>query len=522
MSQSYVSKRTKMANKLTSMQTLRTILQLAGRSFTGRAIARELKLSRNTVSHYLQQIQATQMPVAALQAMDNAALASLLYPSNTVAIADDKRHSCFCKLVPYFLSELKRTGVTRHLLWREYLSQNPDGYRYSQFCFHLKEQSSIVAPSFVNHYKPGETMMVDFAGDPIYYINKETGEQIACPVLVCVLPYSNYTYAEALPNATLPFLVAALNRALHYFKGAPLALKTDNMKQVVVKSNRYEPTFTDLIQQWSLHYNISLVASRPYKPKDKAPVENHVKIVYNRLYAPLRDNEFFSLEALNEALAQRLELHNEQRFQGKTYSRSMQFKEEEQAHLNPLPVNDFEIRHSASAKVQKNYHITLGEDWNYYSVPCQYIGKQVTAIYDTEHVEIYLNHERIALHRRSTKQHAYTTNKEHRQGWDGDYFLRQAATIGPSTQAYIAGMLKSRCFTEQTFNACKGLMRLAKDYSAARLEAACTRALPSGSYVYKIIANILKNNLDKDPGTSQTTLFQMPEHDNIRGREAYQ
>lgn len=251
------------------MQTLRTIIQLAGRSLSGRAIARQLHLSRNTVSHYLQQIQAAQKPIEVLQAMDDTALAALLYPSNTAAITDQNRHNYFCSQVPYFLSELKRTGVTRQLLWTEYISQNPNGYRYSQFCFHLKEQRNIVSPSFLNHYQPAETMMVDFAGDPIHYINKETGEQIACPVLICVLPYSNYTYAQALPNATLPFMVAALNRALRYFKGAPLALKTDNMKQVVIKSNRYEPTFTDLMQQWSLHYNISLVASRPLSQKIK-------------------------------------------------------------------------------------------------------------------------------------------------------------------------------------------------------------------------------------------------------------
>ena len=522
-----------MANKLTSMQTLRTIMQLAGRSLSQRAIARQLNLSRNTVGHYLQQVDATQIAINTLQAMDDAALAALLYPPNTIAVSQDKRHSHFCKQVPYLLAELKRTGVTRQLLWLEYISQYPEGYRYSQFCFHLKEQRAIVSPAFLNHYKPAETMMVDFAGDPLHYINKETGEQIACPVLVCVLPYSNYTYVQVLPKATLPYMIAALNKALLYFKGAPLALKTDNMKQVVAKGNRYEPTFTDLMQQWSLYYNIDLVAARPFKPKDKAPVENHVKIVYNRLYAPLRNQEFFSLEALNEAMYQRLELHNDKHFQGKSYSRSIQFKDEEQPHLKPLPNYDFEIKHSASAKVQKNYHVTLGEDWHHYSVPHSYLGKQVTVIYDTQFVEIYLNHQRIAIHKRSVKRHDYTTNKEHmpdnhrhykeqRQGWDGDYFLRQVANIGPHTQAYVAGMLKARSFTEQTFNACRGIMRLSKDYTAVRLEAACGRALPSGFYTYKTIANILKNNLDSEQVTTQTMLFQLPKHDNIRGSDAYQ
>jgi hypothetical protein len=62
-------------------------------------------------------------------------------------------------------------------------------------------------------------IMVDFAGSMMHYFDKSTGEQISCPVLVCVLPFSNLTYLEALPNARLPYLLAALNNCLHYFKG---------------------------------------------------------------------------------------------------------------------------------------------------------------------------------------------------------------------------------------------------------------------------------------------------------------
>ena len=104
-----------MANKLTSMQTLRTIMQLAGRSLSQRAISRQLNLSRNTVSHYLQQVDATQLAIATLQAVDDAALAALIYPAASAA-GDDMRHSHFCKQVPYQLAKRKRTGFIRQLL----------------------------------------------------------------------------------------------------------------------------------------------------------------------------------------------------------------------------------------------------------------------------------------------------------------------------------------------------------------------------------------------------------------------
>lgn len=521
-----------MANKLTSVQTLRMMIQLLGRSHSGRSISKQLQLSRNTVRHYTEQILATGQSLQALQLLDDVQLAALLYPATSPTIADNLRHHNFCQQVFYFLSELKRTGVTRHLLWQEYIALTPDGYRYTQFCFHLQEQKKITAPSFRNTYEPGAMMMVDFAGDMVHYIDKDTGEQIACPVLVCVLPYSNFTYVEALPNARLPHMIAALNNALRFYKGVPLAFKTDNMRQVVVKSSRYEPTFTDLMKQWSLHYNITLDAARIYKPKDKAPVENHVKITYTKVYAPLRDKTFFSLEELNEAIALQLDTLNDKNFQGKTYSRFNQYEQEEQVLLQTLPVHDFELKHSTGAKVQKNYHIVLGEDKHYYSVPFAYIGQYVKAIYDVYTVEIYCKHKRIATHKRSIKRHGYTTAKEHmpqnhqhyteQKGWDADYFLRQAAAVGTLTATYVQGMLGTRQYTEQTFNACRGILRLAKQYGHQRLEAACERALPSGQYSYKVIENILKNGLDKVIAAAQTNLFQMPEHDNIRGKDAYQ
>ncbi len=82
--------------------------------------------------------------------------------------------------------------------------------------------------------------------------------------------------------------------------------------------------------------------------------------------------------------------------------------------LLPLAAEQYITKHTAKAKVQKNYQITLGENWHHYSVPFGFIGKLVNAIYDTDTVEIYYEHKRIALHKRSYKQHDFTTVKEHR------------------------------------------------------------------------------------------------------------
>ncbi|MDQ6482516.1 IS21 family transposase [Dyadobacter sp. LHD-138] len=519
------------------MQTLRLIIQMLDRNMSERNIARQFQISRNTIKFYRERLQTSAYTSKQLLDLDDAGLSSIVYQDSPSVQHEVERKQDFREKLGYFLSELKDRGMTRQLLWEDrvagrYIAQYPDGYRYSQFCHHLNESGKVMQASYHIRHQVAEMIMVDFAGKMMHYFDKVTGEQVSCPVLICVLPFSNYTYVEALPNARLSALIAALNNCLLHFGGVPLSFKTDNMKQVVKKTNRYEPSFTDLIQQWSLHNNITLLAARPGKPKDKAPVEGHVKIAYQRIYAPLRNHIFFNLQELNAAIQVQLEVHNNKNFQGKTYSRWQQFSQHEQHLLQPLPDQPFAVRHSTLAKVQKNYHVTLGEDWHHYSVPFHHIGKQVTIIYDHQTVEIYLEHRRIAVHKRFFNQHGYTTLKEHmpenhrayhqQKGWDSDYFLRQAHQVGPATVSYIDGVLKGRQFSEQTFNSCRGILRLSSVYGKDRLEAACQRAMNASAFNYKTLANILANNLDKAPQADQTILFQTPEHDNIRGAAAYE
>jgi len=263
-------------------------------------------------------------------------------------------------------------------------------------------------------------------------------------------------------------------------------------------------------------------------------VEGSVHLAYMRVYAPLRDQIFHSLAELNTAILKQLEEHHNKPFQKKDYTRLERFISQEKAALQPLPPSPYLMKHYTQAKVQKNYHVTLGEDWHHYSVPYRYIGQNVKLVYDADWVEIYLNLERIAIHRRSYKKHGYSTVEEHRtlnhqqytqmKGWDADFFLQKAAAIGINTHKYVEKVLQSRRFTEQTFNGCMGILRLAskKNVGSVRMEAACKRALQGENFNYKTIERILLSGLDQLEDMLQADLFQTPDHDNIRGAGAYQ
>jgi hypothetical protein len=215
-----------------------------------------------------------------------------------------------------------------------------------------------------------------------------------------------------------------------------------------------------------------------------------------------------------------------------SYSRKDQFEKDEKPFLNELPSTIFEIKKSTKAKVQRNYHVVLGEDKHQYSVPYQYIGKQTQIIYTTSMVEIYIGVDRIATHQRARKKYGYSSYPAHMpekhqkylktRGWDAKYFRSQADQIGVHTRWAMDQMLDSKQIVEQTYNACLGLIRLKGKYSGERLEKACERARTTHRATYTIVSNILKNGTDKLPLHSQGLLFEIPSHDNIRGAKSYQ
>jgi transposase len=519
-----------MAKQPITMLQIRRILQLLEQGQSKRKISDVLHASRHTIDGYVLKIEQTGLSLAILSKLYDAELATLLYSGKSDSVPDQRFEDLKARL-DYFLKELSRTGVTKLRLWEEYRQEVPDGYGYSQFCEHLAMYTRKSAATMHFEHKPGERVQIDFAGKPLSYIDSSTGEIISCPVLVCVLPFSGYAYVEALQSTCQEHLFPALGRCMSYFGGVPQNVLSDNMKQYVHKSNRYEPVFSEVCEQWALYYNTTLSAARVGKPKDKPTVENTVHLAYMRVYAPLRNETFYSLRELNQGILLQLDIHHKTPLQRRSYNRLDRFVQEEKPLLKTLPDETFVLKHIVMAKVQKNYHVILGEDWHQYSVPDQHIGKQVKIIYDSDEVEIYLGLQRIAAHKRDYRKHRYTTLAEHMpekhkkyhetKGWDADYFLRRGKELGACSFEIMSRILESRTFTEQAYNACLGLLRLSDRYGKDRLENACKRALLSPRVSYRLIDNILANNLDKQTEDQMTLFTTIPDHENLRGPQAY-
>lgn len=519
-----------MANKLLNMNKVRQLLLFLERGASQRLVARETGTNRKTIATYLDKFNQTGLSFTQLLVLDDRKLEGIVGLTGPQAEETDPRKVHFNSLIGLHTHELTKKGVTRLLLWQEYIKDYPEGFQYSRFCELLQEQQKLNSAVMHFEHQPGTLLQVDFAGAPLHYADQSTGELIACPVFIAVLPFSGYGYVEALPNAKLPQVVKALNNTLDYFGGVPLGVKSDNMRQWVSKSCRYEPQFTEMLQQWANHNHIALFAARAYKPKDKPAVEGLVKITYMRIYAGLRNETFHSLAELNQAIWAKLDQHHQINFQKKTFSRQELFTGQEKALLQPLPETAYYIRHYTMAKVQKSYHVLIGEDRHYYSVPFRYIGKEVRLVYCQDTVEIYYNNQRIALHQRDYRNHKYTTVIEHMpaahqafmttRGFSSEYYLQKADEVGPNTHTFFKKVMESKQVIEQSYTSCLGLLRLIKAYGPLRMEAACKRGLTGSKFRYTAIKNILENNMDLLEEVV-TREYRIPFHTNLRGPEAY-
>lgn len=516
------------------MHQIKKIIELQQQGRSIRQTARLTGLSRNTIREYLRRISASGLTFTEMLALDDDSLSAVVYTDaiekRTAGRSVDERYSNLETRLDHYCADLRKRGVTKQLLWEEYRQQHPNGYGYTQFCEYINHRIKIDEAVMHFVHRPGETLQVDFAGGKLGYVEPSTGEWITCEVLVCALPFSHYLYVEALRSQRQEDFIPALGRCLGFLGGVTQCLKFDNMRTAVLKSNRYEPVFTEAMQFFAAHYGTTAMAARVGKPRDKASVEKAVDLSYKHIYAPLRNQIFHSLEALNAAIRKRLDLFNARPFKNKSGSRKQLFEEHEKPCLKALPSSEYEIKRTTEGKVQRNYHVILGEDRHQYSVPYTLIGKRLKIIYTADIVEIYADLKRVALHKRSYKKNGHTTNPDHRppnhkyaaeQGaWDDEYFLRNASYLGQSVQEVVKRILKSKLLQVQTYNSCLGILRLGKQYGSTRLEAACQRALPAPTVNYGMIKSILENHLDKV--MDNQIGLDIPDHHQIRGPEEYQ
>jgi len=506
-----------------SMRKIKEILRLKWScGLSNRKIAQSCAISRSAVAEYLMRASAAGLVWPLPAEWDDAKLEELLFPAATGVSREQRPVPDWAELH----QEYKRKGVTLSLLWQEYKAQHPNGYQYSQFCELYRAWTDKLDPVMRQEHKFGEKMFVDYAGQTVPISDPLTNEIREAQIFLAVLGASNYTYAEATWSQALPDWIGSHNRAFSYFGGVTSLIVPDNLKSGVSKACRYEPDINPTYQELADHYGTAILPARVKKPRDKSKVEVGVLVAERWLLAPLRHRQFFSLLELNQALAELLRQLNQRPFQKLPGSRQSRFEDQEKGVLRGLPPVPYQYGEWKKALVNIDYHVEA--DGHYYSVPYQLIKKRVEIRLSQKTIECFYQGKRVASHLRSYEPGKHSTIPEHRHpshrhylDWTVERMFQWAESMGPHVINLAKAIMASKPHPQQGLQSCRGLVKLAKEYGADRLDAGCQRALAVQALSYKSLKSILKNCLDKLSLPAPQPLARTLSHLNIRGAQYY-
>src|SRR5438128_1213395 len=513
-----------MATERLSMRHTREILrQKFTLSRSHRAIAQSLGISSGTVGGTVLRARAAGLDWPQVEILTDDALEVRLYGLREVAGSRGRPWPDCASLH----AERRKPGVTLELLHLEYLEQHPDGYRYTQLCEIYRRWLGRRGLSMRQVHHGGDTLFVDYAGKKPSIIDATTGEVIEVELFVAVLGASNYTYAEATRTQQVPDWIASHQRAFAFLGGVTAALVCDQLKSGVVSPCRYEPGLQRTYEELAQHYGTVILPARPAKARDKAKVEVAVQVVERWILARLRHETFFSLAALNARIAELVTVLNARPMRLYRASRRELFERLDRPALRPLPAEAFVYGEWKTARVNVDYHIEL--HGHYYSVPYTLVHEAVDVRASVSTVEIFHRGQRVGAHRRSDARGRHTTDPAHMPKahqrhleWTPSRIIGWAQTIGPQTAGLVEAILTDRPHPEQGYRSCLGILRLAKRYGPARLEAACARAASVAARSYRHVDSILKHGLDQVPLPAAAPSLALPlTHEHVRGPQYY-
>jgi len=507
---------------------IKQIISLHIDGLSNRKVANTLGIGRNTINRYLQLMKSSEVPLAELLTLDNAALRELFPIKTTI---DNDR---FDELMSY-LEQVNQSqghpGFTFLHHYQEYASLYKKAYSYTQFMVHYHQKYIKEKGSMKLDHQAGNEMFVDFTGKKLHLVDKQTGEIKEVEVFVATLPCSQYTYVEACESQKREDFLACLANSLSFFGGVPKAIVSDNLKAAVTRASKYEADINRSLKDFARHYNCVINPTRSYSPQDKALVENAVNLSYQRIFYPIREMTFFDLKELNKQILVELENYNNLLFQRKEASRKELFQSLDRGYLKALPSAKYQIKNYCRAKVQKMGYVYFSPDKTYYSVPYRYIGLQTQIHYSKDQVEVYFDQQRITTHHRNKVKGAYITNKEHLSsthkayaGWSPDFFKQAATKHGEGVVSFMTGLFGRGDYPEINYKRAMGILAMGKSYGSDRLNKACQRACYVSEYSYGLVKNILINKQDAyelDLNQLENQSSHIPKHENIRGASNY-
>ena len=343
---------------------------------------------------------------------------------------------------------------------------------------------------------PGVEAQVDFGkGAPIVDGN---GRRRRVHVLRVVLSHSRAGYSEVVERQTTENFIRCIENAWHHFGGVPQTLVLDNLRAAVSKADWFEPELNPKVQSFFAHYGVVPLPTKPYTPRHKGKVERGIAYVQDNA---LKGRTFSSIVEQNAHLRQWEKHIADTRVHGTTRRQVReQFETVEKPALGPLPAGGaarFPCFEEARRSVHRDGHVTVGQA--YYSVPPEYLGREVWVRYDARLVRVFnsrmeliVTHPRKEPGRFSTLDQHIVDRKIAGVERGAAWLLHKVGDIGPHSRRWAEAMVRHRGI--EGVRVLQGLISFGRRQPSEQVERACRLALEHGAWRLRTIREIVRRN----------------------------
>ena len=353
--------------------------------------------------------------------------------------------------------------------------------------------------------QPGEYAEVDF-GRLGYLQELGNSKPRIVHGFIMVLGYSRLSCVVPVFRQDLGSVIRCFEEAFRFFGGCPKRVVVDNLKACVELADPLVPRFTRTFLEYATFRGFIPDPARPYHPRDKPAVEQHVRFVRERFF---KGASFVDLEDVTRRALVWCRETAGRRVHGTTRCVPLDvFEAEEKGTLIPLKPERFVVPKWGTCTVHPDHHVRF--DSAAYSVPTRYVGKDVDVRADGALVRIYFSDEVIKTHKqqprggRSTDYDDYPKDRAPYAMRYPDYYRKKAREIGPAGGDFAAKLLEGE-FPWSRLRQVQKLLRLAERYGRERTEAACLRALSVDLIDVTRVGHILEQALENESNAGSET-----------------
>jgi transposase len=351
-----------------------------------------------------------------------------------------------------------------------------------------------VTPAGSYPFEPGQEMQHDTSPHRVRIGDKDRKVQTASAVLC----HSRMLFIQCYPRFRRFECKSFLTEALRYFHGSPEVVMIDNTHVVVLRGRGKTMIPVPEMEAFSHRFGFLFRAHEIGNANRKAHVERSFWHVERNFLAGRTFSDFRDLNRQARAWCER---------KNSSYKRHLRAKPIElfaleRTRLRPLPAHIPEPYRIHHRTVSVEGYVSI--DTHQYSVPPDWIGRQVQVRETQETVQIQTQASTPVIHQRVIDpRHGKTTLPEHRirrgqgrkrkqSGREEKILLEIAPELGP----YVRD-LKRKAKKQTTF-ALRQLLRMVREYPTQPLRDAIERAHRYGLYDLDRVESLLLRLIAED------------------------